>query len=171
MIRLFLLFVVTICFLRTITIANGVTPLKFHTHYCALIEATVVRIATSDIPTLDTNKFMSGKSMEESTTLVPVQKIQLRVDSILSSEALTRNAINILEKGSLIVITNPWVDQKVPFEPGDHIEGEVQLLSPHEAFDPSGKDNQWWFYNPEEKESNSPPRDPFKHVKILHILR
>jgi hypothetical protein len=158
---------VLIFFLTTIPIANGVTPLKFHTHYHALIEAIVVDISISYIPTLDTNMLIGGKSRQESTILVPVEKIQLRVSSILCSESISGGTVDIIKKGSLLAVTNPWLDVKAPFKSGDRILAGIQLVSSSENFDRLGEDNQWWFYSGEEKVSTSPPRRPFAHVKVL----
>ncbi len=66
-----------------IPLSHGVTPLRFHQHYRGFIEAIVVESSIVNIPTLDTNKLMSGKSKEESTFLAPIEKIQLRVESVL----------------------------------------------------------------------------------------
>lgn len=152
-----------------ISIANGITPLKYHQHYVGLIEATVVEVSIVSIPMIDTNLLMQGKSKEESTVFVPIEKIRLKVDSILSSRSISENTTykGIIKEDSLIEISNPWQDQKANFSTEDHISTGVQLVSPREKFNPLEKDNQWWFFNPDEKNLNSPPRAPFKHIKIL----
>ena len=159
--------VILIIIFDIIPVANGVTPLKFHRHYRAFVEATVVEISVLNIPTVDTNKLMSGKSKEESTILVPVEKIQLRVDSILCSESISANTVDIIRKGSLIAVTNPWLDMKAPFKSGDRILAGIQLVSSSKSFVPLGEDNQWWFYSGEEMVLTTPPRRPFTHVKVL----
>jgi hypothetical protein len=150
-----------------IPLTHGVTPLKFHQHYRGFIEAIVVGSSISNIPTLDTNKFMSGKSKEESTAFVPVEKIQLRVESILCGEFISGRTVDLIKSGSLIIITNPWLDMKAPFKSGDRILAGIQLVSSSESFDPLGEDNQWWFYGGEGMMSTSPPRRPFTYVKVL----
>lgn len=165
------LFFITIVFFMHISIANGITPLKYHKHYMGHIEATVVEVSIVSIPMVDTNLLMQGKSKEESTVFVPMEKTRLKVGSILSSRPITKNTTdiitNIIKEGSFIEIFNPWQDQKAPFKAGDRIITWVQLVSPHDKFSPLEKENQWWFYNPDEKGLNSPSRTPFKHIKIL----
>ncbi len=150
-----------------IPLSHGVAPLKFHQHYRGFIEALVVGSSIVNIPTLDTNKLMSGKSKEESTFLAPVEKIQLRIESVLCSEFITSNAGNIIKRGSSILITNPWLDMKAPFKPGNRILAGIQLVSSSESFDPLGGDNEWWFYSGEGMTSLGPPRRPFTYVKVL----
>jgi len=162
----FLVSLLSLLFPWLISLAPGVTPLRYYKHYQALIEAVVVEISYPLIPTLDTNKLMSGKSREDSVTLLPLEKVHLRVTAILSSEMISRGLTSIIKTDSIIIVTNPWPNQKAPFKSGDQIRGEVQLVSTDQNFDSSGKENQWWFYNPEEKNSNSPPRNPFKHIKF-----
>jgi hypothetical protein len=162
-----LFIVILIIIFGIIPLADGITPLKFHQHYHGFIEAIVVGSSISNIPTLHTNKFMSGRSKEESTIWVPVEKIQLRVDSILCSESISGSTADIIKKGSLILVTNPWLDMKAPFKPGDRILAGIQLVSSSESFDPLGRDNEWWFYSGEEKISISPPRRPFTYLKVL----
>ena len=99
--------------------------------------------------------------------LMPTEKIHLRVDSISSAIPIGKDTVHIIRKGSEIVIVNPWPDTRAPFKPGARIMIEVQLVSSNQTCNPSSEENQWWFFNPDEKDSNGPPRNPFKYLKTL----
>ena len=153
--------------LPIIMFSEKTVPLKYNQHYTAKVEAIVTNIYKIQVPTIDTNKAMAQRSAEKTVFMMPVEKIVLKIRSIFCGQELSKNSSDFIKEGNIIEITNPWQDQKPSFKVGDCILAWVQLVSSSETLSQSDKNAQWWFYNPEETYSNSPPRKPFKNIIIL----
>lgn len=151
----------------------AVSPLKYYSHIITQVEATVVDISTIDSTILDTNKFMNTKLLEKSKLVVSVQKITLEIDSIIKYKLADiypgkPYASFQLDEGMSIDISNPWINQEVPFDKGDRIRAYIKLVSTEQVYDPAGKHNKWWFVTSEDlSEASTPPRKPFTKIEII----
>ena len=141
--------------------ALSVTPLYYHTFAIAEIEATVEKISLTGVPTLKTDDFMRGKPLAESTQIMEVQKIYLKVKRVINLEKRDDLVAPVTE-GEVIEVTNPFVDQNPPFKTGETIQTRIRLVLPEEKYDPRDPRKQWWFFPPGEVEKGFPPRRPFQ---------
>lgn len=154
-----------ICLLAMIIF--GISPLKFNPHLIASIKAEVIRIDFIELETIDTSKSLIEKMPEKNKFMAKVQLIALRIEEILSTKIFCEDLSDWLKAGVIIEVRQPWLDQKPNFVVGDFIQAWVQYVSSSEDIKKPGQDAQWWFYDPEEKVSNRPPRHPFKSIKII----
>lgn len=141
--------------------ALSVTPLYYHTFAIAQIEACVEEIVSIGIPTLKTDELMLKKSREESTYIRDIQKISLKVLRVIEFEKRDPRVPSLFE-GAMIVITNPFTDQRPPFKVGDRIAVRVRLVLPEQEYNPEDQRKHWWFFPKGEKEDIFPPRRSFR---------
>jgi hypothetical protein len=147
-------------------VVHGVSPLYFHTHAIARIEARVEKIGTVQVPVKDSSEFLPRKSPETVTPPVDVQKISLRVLKVI--EYIPKHAaVPSIRYGQIIDVMNPYADQVPSFKAGDKLKTRIRLVLPEEQFDPKDPRKQWWFYPEDAKEDIFPPRHPFRGVSII----
>ena len=149
-----------------ITVVYGVSPLYFHTHAIARIEAYVEKIDIIQVPLKDISESLPEKSPKLVTPPVEVQKISLRVLKVI--EYIPKHAaVPPIRYDQMIEVSNPYTDQVPSFKTGDKINTRIRLILPDAQFDPKDPRKQWWFYPEDAKEDIFPPRNPFRGISII----
>jgi len=147
-------------------VVHGLSPLYFHTHAIARIEARVEKISTVRVPVKDSGEFLPRKMPETPTPPVDVQKISLRVLKVIEFTP-KHSAAPPIRNGQLIDVTNPYADQMPTFKAGDKLKTRIRLVLPEEQFDSKDPRKQWWFYPEDATEDIFPPRHPFRGISII----
>ena len=161
---LFLAANIMLCFS---SMAPAASPLLYHTHAVAKLEACVEGIRTMSLQLPNFQEDSRGRM--PSPELNPedsVQKISLRVLRVNDFEAKEKTVPPIVD-GQVIEVTNPYLDQAPPFKPGDTIAVRLRLVLPEQHFAPEDPRQQWWFFPEGEAEGILAPRRPFVDVKII----
>jgi len=142
------------------------SALYYHTYAVARLDVEVENITVALIPGLDTTRFSQERRGQEAASTVEQQLLRfrvLRVDELDAREA----SVPGIGAGETLVVTNPHVDEKLPFQVGDRLRIRIRLVLPEEQFDPDDSRAEWWFFPAGEQEDIFPPRDPFRGITVI----
>lgn len=146
--------------------APAASPLRYQSFAIVTVEASVAAIRVVEIPVGLPEQYEPQRSPQPTTVKVELQKVRLRILRVLHTE-LNRLSILPARPGDTIEVTNQYLDQPPPFAVGDKIRARLRLVLPEDKYDPADPRQQWWFFPPDDVDSISAPRQPFKGIILI----